>query len=356
MNLKHLIVDLQSLGVSVPETGAGRRGGAGPAEGQAIIIGGRCCNVPTHSWYVAESPYRISPDGAALTLYRHDEPVCRVTFPERPRYYDLKTPDGVSLEKTALTHGRDCLASTVYQDCAYRNTGQECRFCGISLSLHSGATVRVKTPENLAFAAARAKELDSVRHVTLTTGAWPDERAGAEHLAQCVQAIKQAAGLPVHVQICPPDRIDVIDRLRQAGADTIGIHIEAAGAGVLEQIAPAKAAIGLAAYIRCWEYAVSVFGRNQVSSFLIAGLGELQEKIISAANLLCSLGVFPYLLPLRPIPGTPLAAARPPAAGVMLHLYAEVAGILKKYGMASAASKAGCVRCGACSALALFEE
>jgi len=280
----------------------------------------------------------------------------RRNFSRRPRYYDLTTPEGISLEKIALTHGCDCLASTVYQDCVYRNTGQQCRFCGIGLSLQNGATIREKAPADLACAAALAQQNDGIRHVTLTTGAWPDETAGMAHLAQCVAAIKQASGLPIHVQVCPPEHMDAIDRLRHAGADTIGIHIETAGALLLEQVAPAKAARGLATYIKCWEHAVSVFGKNQVSSFLIAGLGEPQEKIISTADLLCSLGVFPFLLPLRPIPGTPLAGARPPQPGVMLSLYAEVVKILKKYGMSSKSSKAGCVRCGACSALALFED
>lgn len=356
LNRKHLIVELQSLGVQIPDEYAGRRGGAGPAEGQAILIEGCCCNVPTQAWYVAASPYRIRKDHDAFMLYRDNEVLCPVVFPERPCYYDMRTADGVSLDKIALLHGRDCLASTVQQDCAHWNTPQQCRFCGIGLSLRDGMTVGTKKPADLARAAEAARNFDGVGHVTLTTGAWRDEAEGVEHLAQCVHAVKQASGLPVHVQLCPPQRLAVFNRLKQTGADTVGIHIETASRLILERVAPAKAAQGLATFIKCWEYAVSVFGKNQVSSFLIAGLGETPEHVCNAVELLCSIGVFPYLLPLRPIPETLLAAARPPDTAAMMQLYKKTAAVLKKYGLASAASKAGCVRCGACSALALFEE
>jgi len=356
MDIKHLITDLQSLGVQVPDAHEGRRGGAGPAEGQAIFVEDHCCNVPTRGWYVAASPYRVRSDREAFMLYRDKTPVCGVRFPGRPLYYDRRTPDGVRFDKIALLHGRDCLASTVHQDCAYWNTPRQCRFCGIGLSLRDGMTVGVKKPADLALAAGAARDLDGVRHVTLTTGAWDDEAEGAAHLAQCVRAVKDASGLPVHAQLCPPKSLDALDRLKQAGADTVGIHIESASGLILDRIAPAKAARGLTTYITCWEYAVSVFGKNQVSSFLIAGLGETEEQIINAVEILCGIGVFPYLLPLRPIPETPLAAARPPETAVMITLYEKTASVLKKYGLSSAASKAGCVRCGACSALALFEE
>lgn len=355
MNTLRIIVELQSLGVRVPEQYEGRRGGAGPAEGQAIFIENHCCNVPTHAWYVGASPYRIIQNEGELILYRDATPLCPVRFPGRPHYYDIKTPDGIPLERIALLHGRDCLASTVYQNCAYWNTLQQCLFCGIGLSLRHGKTVGTKKPEDLALAARAARDRDGAVHVTLTTGMWHDESEGIEHLAECVRAIKTAAGLPVHVQICPPSRLDVLDYLKQAGVDTVGIHIEAASDKVLERVAPAKAAYGRPTFIRCWEHAVAVFGKNQVSSFLIAGLGETPEDIFTTVEILCTLGVFPYVLPLRPIPETPLAALRPPAPGLMHRIYRETADLLQKYGLASAASKAGCVRCGACSSLALFE-
>jgi len=50
MNFTELRVNLQSLGVNVPEDHAGRKGGAGPSEGQVIIVNGTYISVPTNSW------------------------------------------------------------------------------------------------------------------------------------------------------------------------------------------------------------------------------------------------------------------------------------------------------------------
>jgi radical SAM protein (TIGR04043 family) len=157
------------------------------------------------------------------------------------------------------------------------------------------------------------------------------------------------------VQICPPSDINCIDNLKNAGADTIGIHIESFDKNVLRRVAPSKAVQDLEFFTKAWRHAVLVFGKNQVSSFIIAGLGEESTRIIEGAELLCDIGVFPYILPFRPISGTPLEKSRPTAAETMLYLYKEVSVLLEKYGLSSAASKAGCVRCGACSSISLFE-
>jgi len=67
------------------------------------------------------------------------------------------------------------------------------------------------------------------------------------------------------------------------------------------------------------------------------------------------LGVYPFLVPLRPIPGSLLENALPPAPELMIGIYEEVSEILKGCGIFSKKNKAGCVLCGACSALPVFE-
>jgi len=356
MTLKQLSVELQSLGVKVPGQFIGRKGGAGPSEGQVLILDGCYINVPTQSWFVKSSPYRIEKAGSSFVLLKDHNAVCEVRLPARPRYYDLETGSGIPLDKIALIHGRDCLASTVYQDCVYWNTDLQCEFCGIGISLASGATVLEKNPEDLGLTAEKARLLDSVEHVTLTMGARANGDLGVDHILSCIKSIKSATDIPVHVQICPFEKMDVFDRLKQEGADTVGIHIETCSMDILKRIAPCKQRIGLETYIKCWEQSVSIFGRNQVSSFIIAGIGESPDKVLKGAELLCALGVFPYLLPLRPIPGTAMENLNPPPPEEMMFLYEQLSGILKKYKLSSKLCKAGCVKCGACSSLSLFEE
>jgi putative N-acetyltransferase (TIGR04045 family) len=76
---------------------------------------------------------------------------------------------------------------------------------------------------------------------------------------------------------------------------------------------------------------------------------------LAGCQLLAEMGVYPFLLPLRPIPGSLLAEATPPEPALMKDLYQEVAKILAAAGLSALDNKAGCVRCGACSAIAAWE-
>ena len=351
-----LCVELQCRGVRIVAAHTGRSGGAGPSEGQTIIIGGRYLNVPTASWYVASSPYRIEKYDGRWSLFHATSYIQDIFFPSQPAFYNELSPSGLPFKHLALLHGCDCFASTIYQDCLYWNTPNQCRFCGIGLSLKNNTTILTKDPVDLACAAAFAAQHDGVRHVTLTTGAWHDELQGFEHLCACVRDIKKSAALPVHVQLHPPQNMQAFDQLKAVGVDTVGIHIEVGNTDLLSTMTPGKSALGIATYETCWEHGVSVFGKNQVSSFLLAGLGETSQQLTDMVECIARLGVFPYILPLRPIPGTLLSDWRPPEPSYMMGLYTQTARILKKYGLESRKSKAGCVRCGACSSLSLFEE
>ena len=147
-----------------------------------------------------------------------------------------------------------------------------------------------------------------------------------------------------------------MNQLKAAGVDAVGIHVESFDQDTLRRIAPAKAAIGLARYEKAWKRAVDLFGTNQVSSFLIAGIGETPASIVSGSEILADSGVYPFVVPLRPIPGSQLENRLPPDPDTMKRIYSAVADILKKKGISSKACTAGCVRCGACSALPAYEE
>ncbi|MDQ6806186.1 MAG: radical SAM protein, partial [Actinomycetota bacterium] len=148
---------------------------------------------------------------------------------ERPRFYDLETADGIPFDQLARLHGRDVLATTVVQTCIrYTSEDTRCRFCTIEESLRAGATTQVKRPDQLAEVAAAAVRLDGVRQMVMTTGTSGGADRGAKHLCKCVRAVKAAVpGMPIQVQIEPPVDPSWIDALSEAGADAIGIHIEA---------------------------------------------------------------------------------------------------------------------------------
>jgi radical SAM protein (TIGR04043 family) len=360
LDLKLVAVELQSLGVrtvtpSAPA--ATRAGGAGPADAGFIWIDGAPLTVPVHGEYVSESPYelRMHGSGRVGTLYRDEVEVGRVTVHPRPKIYDLETEDGTPYWKIGLMH-LDSFASTVFQRCVYWGTHEQCGFCSIGTSLQNGKTIPVKTPQLLAEVAEAAARLDGAKDVTLTTGTPNRADRGAGYMAQCCEAIREASGLPIQVQIEPPDDFGWFSTLHEAGAEALGLHLECFDADVLAKVAPGKAAQGIDYYLRAWEAAVEVFGPGQVSTYLILGLGESKESVLAGARAAIERGVYPFVVPLRPSPGSLLANGRPPSPAYMREVYEEVAPLIAEAGLLSQGTRAGCVRCQACSALSTFER
>jgi len=342
--------------VRVQEEVLQREGGAGPAEAGTLIVNGIPVSVPMSSAYVSQSPYHIQPEGDQTLLLKNGKELLAVGLVSKPKFYDFSTEDDVPYSKIALLHGRDCLATTVVQTCIYWHSKQRCRFCGIELSLENAQTIQRKTPGQLSQVARKAVELDSVRHVVLTTGTERPPGKEIRTLANCTRAIKEATALPVHAQFQPPVHLEAFHELREAGVDTVGIHVESFDLEILSKVAPAKAAIGLKKYKETWKMAVDLFGPNQVSSFLVAGLGEQPDSVISGSEVLADLGVYPFVVPLRPIPGSLMEDALPPEPQMMKWMYEKVAVILSKKGLSASQCAAGCVRCGACSALPWYEQ
>jgi radical SAM protein (TIGR04043 family) len=325
-----------------------RTAGAGPSADGHLVIDGHAAAIPLNS----SSPFVF--DGSRVLLDGEDAGV-DVEVIDRPRFYDLQTADGIRYDKIARLHGRNVLATTVVQTCIRYGEDERCRFCSIEESLRSGATTAVKRPAELAEVAAAAVRLDGVQQMVMTTGTSAGPDRGARHLARCVRAVKAAVPeLPIQVQCEPPADLTVLRELRDAGADAIGIHVESLDDDVRRRWMPGKATVPLTQYRAAWQEAVKVFGRNQVSTYLLVGLGEDAEELISGAAELIDMGVYPFVVPFRPHPGTlavDVDGARAPDAATVEQVSREVAAALRMAGMAGADQKAGCAACGACGVL-----
>ena len=350
-----MLADLQSRGARIEREIGGRRGGAGPSDAGMIWIEGVRVTFPFTSEYVGDSPFVLREDDEGWRLWRDNEPVARAEVPDRPRFYDLTTHDGIPYWKIALLH-IDSLASTVIQTCRHWGTDDQCRFCGIELSLEAGATIPVKRPHQLAEVAAAAKELDGAVDVTLTTGTTHGPDRGALYLGRCAEAIKAATDLPIQVQFEPPEDLAVLDRIKAQGVDSVGIHIESFDPAVLAHVAPPKARTGVEGYFRAWERAVEIFGPGQVSTYVILGMGEDPELTVEGCRRAVDAGVYPFVVPLRPVPGSLMESDLPPSPEYAESMYRRIGPYVTSRGLGSWNVTAGCARCQACSAIAAFED
>ncbi|MBW4441182.1 MAG: MSMEG_0568 family radical SAM protein [Plectolyngbya sp. WJT66-NPBG17] len=358
MDKQRLITDLQSHGLKLvdPNIGAtGRKGGAGPSDHKAIIIDGTTIMVPIFNTIAAKSPYGI--DQTAQVLELHGEPITPISFPQQPNFYSLTTADGVPYWKIALLHSRDVLATTVLQTCMrYSDPETACQFCAIGQSLSAGKTIARKTPAQLAEVAEAAVRLDGVKHMVMTTGTPNTSDRGAAYLTECAAAIKASVDLPIQAQCEPPDDFAWFDRMKAAGVDSLGMHLEAADPIVRSQIMPGKASVPLDYYYKAFEAAVEIFGWGQVSTYLLAGLGDSLATLVEMCDRLINLGVYPFVVPFVPITGTALEGHSAPKSEFMFALYEQVGATLKRSSLSSTEIKAGCAKCGACSALSNFES
>jgi biotin synthase-related radical SAM superfamily protein len=93
-----------------------------------------------------------------------------------------------------------------------------------------------------------------------------------------------------------------------------------------------------------------------VSSYILAGLGDTSEEILDICERMVAIGIYPFVVPFVPISGTPLESHPAPTPAFMHAILAPLARMLAESGLASANVKAGCAKCGACSALSTYER
>jgi radical SAM protein (TIGR04043 family) len=321
-----------------------------------LYIEGVQTTVPTGAAYVADSPYALrGEDDGGWAVYRGEQRVASAALAPRPAYYDLTTENGAPYWKIALLH-LDSVASTVLQTCTYWGTADQCTFCGIGVTLAAGRTIAKKTPAMLAEVAVAARDLDGAVDATLTTGSTATPDRGALYVGRCGEAVKSASGLPVQVQFEPPSDLDVLDRVADMGIDSVGIHVETFDPQVLARVAPGKARWGIEAYFAAWERAVAAFGPGQVSTYVILGMGEDQKLTVDGCKRAIDMGVYPFVVPLRPVPGSLMQDLLPPPKEAVEAVYRQIVPHLARKGMSSAGVAAGCARCQACSGLGVFER
>ena len=373
-SLGRLVTELQVRGVvdaAVPGN-PGRRGGAGPSDHRALTIDGHTVMVPVYNAISQASPYRLEAGpasggiaGAAVLLQTDPSAaesaealaLAQAQTPPEPAFYGLSTADGVPYRSIALLHGRDVLATTLLQTCIrFRDRSESCQFCAIEQSLEDERTVVRKTPQQLAEVAEAAVRLDGVRQLVMTTGTPNSDDRGARLMAKAAAAVKARVDLPIQAQCEPPQDPIWYARMKQAGVDSLGMHLEVVEEEVRRRILPGKSELTLENYYTAFEQAVAVFGRGQVSTYLLAGLGDSAEALIACSERLIQLGVYPFVVPFVPIAGTPLQHHPAPSTEFMVAIYRAVAALLRQSDLSAEAMQAGCAKCGACSALSLFEQ
>ncbi len=348
---KELITIYKEQGIEID---FGRKGGAGPLGGRYFILENNKTLVNVALWDKKEKSNLLLGEKKGDFFKVYDNKNKRffgnLRLVKNPQFYSQQTSDGISMKKIALVHGIDCLASTIYQKCVYWACGEPCTFCGIELSLQYDTTIEEKNAKQMSEVITAAKKEGRCSHMTLTSGTDENIDKGANRYIELLKEIKaNHPNLPLHVQIEALDDLSYINKLKEAGADSIGIHIEVLDKTLRKVITPGKCSISYDVFEKNWKHAIEIFGKNQVSSYILTGFGESKLDFESNLEKVISIGVIPYITPVRSIPGKkdlPITSY-----GELLEIYRKVAKLMKQYGVNPFENKAGCVKCGGCSAI-----
>lgn len=361
---QRLITELQTRGLRLTrpdQRHVARRGGAGPSDHQAVTMDGITVMVPIYTESAWESPFEVASLSEGEQIVRHQAneliPLKNISFASEPRFYAGKTAEGVPYSQIATLHSKDVLATTVLQTCIrYESRKKACKFCSIGQSLRAGRTIAEKTPQQLAEVAKAAVELDGISQMIMTTGTPATADRGARVMADSARAIKAAVDIPIQAQCEPPKDPAWYQVMKDAGIDSLGMHIEVLDQNLREEILPGKAEDTLEDYIEAFRQAVAVFGRGQVSTYILAGLGDSAEFILEVSERLIEIGVYPFVVPFVPIRGTPLEDHPSPSPEFMESILKPLGKQLFEAGMTAETGKAGCSKCGACSTLSSYEQ
>lgn len=357
---RHLATQLQTRGLRLQgknNSQVSRRGGAGPSDHQAVMIDGTTIMVPIYTQSAWDSPFEVDTTEGHHTLVKDKIPLTDITFTSTPNFYRLETADGIPYSHIATLHSSDVLATTVLQTCIrYQSRRKACQFCSIGQSLAAGRTIAHKTPEQLAEVAKAAVEMDGVKHMVMTTGTPATDDRGAAVLCESALAIRQAVDIPIQAQCEPPKDFGWFSRMKAAGIDTLGMHLEVVTPSLRKKLMPGKAEITIPTYMEAFKKAVEIFGRGQVSTYILAGLGDSKDDILTICQTLIDIGVYPFVVPFVPITGTPLEDHPSPSPEFMESILKPLAKQLNIGGIRAADIKAGCGRCGACSTLSQYEH
>ena len=191
-----------------------------------------------------------------------------------------------------------------------------CGFCSQARASKSNSELlsRVSWPifptQSVLTALAEMSKLRKIKRVCIQALNYKDVFFQLEAL---VKEIRKVSTIPVSVS-CQPLKIQDIELLKQCGVDRLGIALDASTKELFTKVKGAGTGS-----LYSWENqftqmnsAVEVFGKGNVSTHLIVGLGETEKEAVEVIQTFVDMTVLPGLFAFTPVRGTALESKSPP--------------------------------------------
>ncbi|OGO23980.1 MAG: hypothetical protein A2144_06525 [Chloroflexi bacterium RBG_16_50_9] len=308
-----------------------------------IVNGKRVETSPLHLVRSRPGKYEVWADNDKYT---------DVTLLPHPGFYDRFTSDGVPLYKLAVIVGLGHLRSVINQRCHYYQIGKPCQFCAVQ---HWWNANTEKASSEIADAVEAGVKEGMVQHVSLTTATLGTRDKGLQGLVETAQLIQSRVKVPLMLEFEPIADYALLGSLlkeaEQAGVTTVSCNIECFDENLRLKVMPMKGMIPVTTYLKTWEKCLDIFGKNEVFTVVIAGIGEEDESILRGIAMAASHDVMTFLVPHSPAIGAAYEDMSAPTADRMLSLYEQAVAIYERCGLDLCVSRAGCVHGGGFSAI-----
>ncbi|MBR6765237.1 MAG: hypothetical protein IKM06_02005 [Clostridia bacterium] len=285
--------------------------------------------------YSLRSPYVLRKIDGQYYVLKNDERF-KVEF-----FKELPTTNTV-LDDLARLHADKCINIWPSTSCCFDTPESKCKFC--SLECKNKAPIEAEVLSD-----AIKKLFEMIPHWTLnfSGGTYKSPDNMVDYWIEVTKGIRKFSSCPIAIEFAPPRDLTRLEKLKEAGANAVIMNLEIADTELRSKICPGKSSISYKHYHDALEKAVKVFGWGQVSSVLIGGI-QPKEDIINECERLASMGVFPTIMPFRPMDNCDYSLLKPCSPDDLIEMSLKLGAMLIKYKLPPFMQE-GCTKCGGCS-------
>ncbi|MFP4654621.1 MAG: radical SAM protein [Methanohalobium sp.] len=287
---------------------------AGPGAGKTALFfksGGKRVRLTVDE----KSPLKAIIDDSKMVIYKNGEEFVSGKFEKE------------------LIHCPEQAYITISEKCVY-----DCKFCPVP-KLNG----RVKTFDEVLQYIHEAYSTGKMKAISITSGVADTPEKEVDRSVEIVRAIKKY-NVPIGVSVYPTT--NSTKRLKDAGADEIKYNVETMDRDIYKEVCSGQ---DLDIILKHLHEAVEIFGRNNVYSNFIIGLGESYETVEKGIEELASMGVIPILRAgVMPSQRVGEIEIERPSAKQLLKLTRVLRRTLDRYGLRADKSRTMCLPCTGC--------
>lgn len=282
-------------------------------------------NAPISNKFVNLSPFKLVYD-RGFKIHYYNLPWKTVNIELADNNADKITSNGVKFGDICC-FATDRLRIHHTNACIFKVQGQGCKFCNIP------ATSGLLKIEDIKEAVAYYNRKPEVKHFLIGgQSAVPEKEYPL--IIKTIEAIREIEkNKSIYVMIVPPQNLEIIKQIHEAGATEIAFAIEVFDQNIAQTIMPGKGRIPREHYFKALEYATKYFGEHgAVRALLVVGIEPL-ESFLTGIERLAKLHIQPILSVFRPLNDTPMKNYIHPSMKYLKEIRTRAIEICRQYDM-----------------------